>query len=119
MVEIKVIKTENDYRAALKSIEALVAKDPDPESTEGEQLELLSTLVADYESSYFPPTLPDPVEAIKFRMEQANLKPADLVPFIGSKSRVSEILSGKRKLTVEMRSEERRVGKECRSRWSP
>jgi HTH-type transcriptional regulator/antitoxin HigA len=102
MVEIKVIKTENDYRAALKSIEALVAKDPDPESTEGEQLELLSTLVADYESRYFPPTLPDPVEAIKFRMEQANLKPADLVPFIGSKSRVSEILSGKRKLTVEM-----------------
>jgi HTH-type transcriptional regulator/antitoxin HigA len=102
MIEIKVIKTENDYREALKSIEMLMANDPDPESTEGEQLELLSTLVADYESKAFPATLPDPVEAIKFRMEQADLKPADLVPFIGSKSRVSEILSGKRKLTVDM-----------------
>jgi HTH-type transcriptional regulator/antitoxin HigA len=102
MVEIKVIKTENDYREALKSIETLMAQDPDPESTEGEQLELLSTLVADYESKAFPATLPDPVEAIKFRMEQADLKPADLVPYIGSRSRVSEILSGKRNLTVEM-----------------
>jgi HTH-type transcriptional regulator/antitoxin HigA len=102
MVEIKVIKTENDYREALNSIEALMARDPDPESTEGEQLELLSTLVADYESRAFPATLPDPIEAIKFRMEQADLKPADLVPYIGSRSRVSEILSGKRTLTVEM-----------------
>lgn len=102
MVDIKVIKTEDDYREALKSIEALMAKDPDPESAEGEQLELLSTLVADYESRTFPATLPDPVEAIKFRMEQADLKPADLVPYIGSRSRVSDILSGKRTLTVEM-----------------
>lgn len=102
MVEIKVIKNEKDYREALDAIELLMANDPDPESTEGEQLELLSTLVADYESKSFPSTLPDPVEAIKFRMEQVDLKPADLVPFIGSKSRVSEILSGKRKLTVEM-----------------
>src|ERR1700688_3776610 len=99
MIEIKVIKNENDYREALKAIEALMVNDPDPESAEGEQLDLLSTLVADYESKLFPSTLPDPVEAIKFRMEQADLKPADLVPFIGSKSRVSEILSGKRKLT--------------------
>lgn len=102
MVEIKVIKTEHDYREALKGIEALMAKDPDPESAEGDQLELLSTLVADYESKFFPATLPDPVEAIKFRMEQAGLKPADLVPYIGSRSRVSEVLSGKRNLTVEM-----------------
>jgi HTH-type transcriptional regulator/antitoxin HigA len=102
MIEIKVIKTETDYREALKSIEALMAKDPDPESAEGEQLELLSTLVSDYESKAFPATLPDPIEAIKFRMEQADLKPADLIPYIGSRSRVSEILSGKRNLTVEM-----------------
>jgi len=102
MIEIKVIKTEYDYREALKSIEALMAKGPDPESAEGEQLELLSALVADYESRSFPATLPDPIEAIKFRMEQADLKPVDLVPYIGSRSRVSEILSGKRKLTVEM-----------------
>ena len=102
MIEVKVIKNEKDYREALNAIEMLMANDPDPESAEGEQLELLSTLVADYESKLFPSTLPDPVEAIKFRMEQADLKPADLAPFIGSKSRVSEILSGKRKLTVEM-----------------
>jgi HTH-type transcriptional regulator / antitoxin HigA len=102
MIEIKVIKTETDYREALNSIEALMAKDPDPESAEGEQLELLSTLVSDYESKTFPATLPDPIEAIKFRMEQADLKPADLIPYIGSRSRVSEILSGKRNLTVEM-----------------
>lgn len=102
MVDIKVIRAEDDYREALKSIEAFMAKDPDPESAEGEQLELLSTLVADYESRTFPATLPDPVEAIKFRMEQADLKPADLIPYIGSRSRVSEILSGKRTLTVEM-----------------
>jgi HTH-type transcriptional regulator / antitoxin HigA len=102
MIEVKVIKNEKDYREALNAIETLMANDPDPESAEGEQLELLSTLVADYESKAFPSTLPDPVEAIRFRMEQADLKPADLVPFVGSKSRVSEVLSGKRKLTVEM-----------------
>jgi len=102
MIEIKVIKTEEDYQNALKSIEALMVKDPDPESEEGEQLSLISTLVADYESKIFPLTLPDPIEAIKFRMEQASLKPADLIPYIGSRSRVSEILSGKRTLTLEM-----------------
>lgn len=102
MVEIKVIKTEDDYREALKAIEALIANDPEPDSAEGDKLEILSALVADYESKAFPTTLPDPIEAIKFRMEQANLKPADLVPYIGSKSRVSEILSRKRNLTVEM-----------------
>ena len=70
MVDIKVIKTEDDYREALRSIEALMARDPDPESAEGEQLELLSTLVADDQLKTFPATLPDPVEAIRFRMEQ-------------------------------------------------
>ena len=102
MIDIKVIKTQDDYREALRSIDTLMARDPDPESAEGEQLELLSTLIADYESRTFPATLPDPVEAIRFRMEQADLKPADLIPYIGSRSRVSEILSGKRTLTVEM-----------------
>jgi HTH-type transcriptional regulator / antitoxin HigA len=102
MIEVKVIKNEKDYREALNAIGMLMANDPDPDSAEGEKLELLSTLVADYESKSFPSTLPDPIEAIKFRMEQTDLKPTDLVPFIGSRSRVSEILSGKRKLTVEM-----------------
>lgn len=99
---IRVIKTEHDYQEALKIIEGFIARDPDPDSVEGEQLNLLTTLVEDYESRVFPKTLPDPIEAIKFRMEQAELKPADLIPYIGSRSRVSEIFSGKRQLTLDM-----------------
>ncbi len=102
MPDIKVIRTERDYQEALEFIEALMAGDPDPESQEGEQLSILSTLVADYEAKAFSATLPDPVEAIKFRMEQADLTPADLIPYLGSRSRVSEILSGKRTLTLDM-----------------
>lgn len=102
MNEIKIIKTEEDYKAALELIRKLVSIDPDPESTEGEQLDLLTKLVQDYEAKVFPSNLPDPIDAIKFRMEQAGLKPADLIPYIGSPSRVSEILSRKRDLTIEM-----------------
>lgn len=102
MNEIKVIKNKEDYENALKMIEVLMEHDPDPESEEGEKLNLLSTLIEDYESKMFPETLPDPIDAIKFRMEQNNLKPSDLIPYIGSRGRVSEILSGKRKLTIEM-----------------
>ncbi len=102
MNEIKIIKTEKDYKEALELIKKLVSVDPDPESTEGEQLNLLTTLVQDYESKAFPSDLPDPIDAIKFRMEQAGLKPADLIPYLGSASRVSEILSRKRDLTIEM-----------------
>ena len=102
MSEIKIIKTKEDYEEALKLVESLIDRDPDAESTEGAQLALLATLIKDYESRAFPEHLPDPVEAIKFRMEQADLKPADLVPYIGSRGRVSEVLSGKRQLTLEM-----------------
>lgn len=102
MTDIKIIKTKEDYEAALKLIEQLMIADPNPDSDEGEKLGLLATLVRDYETKVFPEFLPNPIEAIKFRMEQANLKPADLIPYIGSRSRVSEILSGKRKLTVDM-----------------
>ena len=102
MSKIKVIKTEQDYEEALKFIEELISHDPDPDSAEGEQLSLLSTLIQDYETRTVPETLPNPIEAIKFRMQQAGLKPADLIPYIGSRSRVSEILSGKRQLTLEM-----------------
>ena len=102
MNKIKVIKTEKDYEEALKLVEELMSHDPDPDSVEGEQLSLLSTLIQDYEAKTFPETLPNPIDAIKFRMEQVDLKPADLVPYIGSRSRVSEILSGKRQLTLEM-----------------
>lgn len=102
MSKIKVIKTEKDYEEALRLVEELLGLDPDPNSEEGEQLNLLSTLIQDYEARAFPETIPDPIDAIKFRMEQAGLKPADLIPYIGSKSRVSEILSGKRQLTLQM-----------------
>src|SRR3972149_1267104 len=102
MNKIKVIKTKEDYDEALKLVEELISREPDSDSTEGEQLGLLSALIQDYEARVFPEELPNPVEAIKFRMEQANLKPTDLVPYIGSRSRVSEILSGKRPLTLEM-----------------
>jgi len=102
MSKIKVIKNEKDYEEALKLVEVLMSHDSDPDSEEGEQLSLLSTLIEDYETKAFPETLPNPIDAIKFRMEQVGLKPADLVPYIGSRSRVSEILSGKRQLTLEM-----------------
>ncbi len=102
MRRIKVIKTEQDYQDALKLVAELMSCDPDPGSVEGEQLSLLSALIQDYEARAFPKTLPNPIEAIKFRMEQAGLKPVDLVPYIGSRSRVSEILLGKRQLTLDM-----------------
>ncbi|MCJ7508491.1 MAG: ImmA/IrrE family metallo-endopeptidase, partial [candidate division Zixibacteria bacterium] len=102
MSKIKVIKTEQDYQEALKLAEELIGRDPNPDSAEGEQLSLLSTLIRDYEARTFPEALPNPIEAIKFRMDQAGLKAADLIPYLGSRSRVSEILSGKRQVTLEM-----------------
>lgn len=102
MNKIKVIKTEEDHKAALQYIKDLLNMDPDPNSQEGETLSLLTTLVQDYESNLFPESLPDPVEAILFRMEQQNLKPQDLVPYIGSSSKVSEVLSRKRPLSISM-----------------
>ena len=100
--KIKVIKSEQDYKNALKMIEALMGLDPDPESEAGEKLGILSTLIQDYESRTFPESLPDPVDAILFRMEQQNLKPRDLIPYLGSRSKVSEVLSRKRSLTLSM-----------------
>ena len=100
--KIKAIRTEEDYREALQLIEKLVLANPGAESEEGEKLSLLATLIHDYESKQFPESLPDPVDAILFRMEQQNLKPADLIPYIGSRSKVSEILSRKRPLTLTM-----------------
>ena len=72
MKEIKLIKTEEDYKDALNAIEKLMGEDPRPESKEGEQLLLLSALIKDYESNVFPAILPDPIDAIKFKMEQAD-----------------------------------------------
>lgn len=99
---IKVITSEEDYKEALLMLEELLNLDPDPESEEGEKLSLLSTLIKDYESSSFPNNIPDPIDAILFRMEQLNLKPVDLAKYMGSRSRVSEVLSRKRPLTLSM-----------------
>ncbi len=101
-IKIKVIKTKEEYEESLGLIEELIHKDPNPDSEDGEKLSLLVTLVKDYESGAFPESLPDPVDAILFRMEQQNLKPRDLIPYIGSRSKVSEVLSRKRPLTISM-----------------
>jgi len=98
----KVIKSNTEYEAALREIETLMDRNPAPGSTEGDRLELLGTLVSDYESKRFESRLPDPIEAIKFRMEQQGLSPRDLIPFIGSRSKVSEVLGRKRPLTLSM-----------------
>ena len=98
----RIIKTSEDYRRALKEAESLIALDPDPGTDEAERLDLLSLLIEKYESEQFPIELPDPLEAIKFRMDQQGLRQRDLIPFIGSKSKVSEVLAGKRSLTVPM-----------------
>jgi len=99
-MNIKPIKTKKDYQAALKKIEALmVAK---AGTAQGEHLDLLVTLVEAYERKHFPLDLPDPVEAIKFRMEQLGLTPKDLQPMIGRMNRVYEVLNHKRPLTLQM-----------------
>ena len=99
---IKVIKSDREYKSALAEISALIDRDPDPGTPEADRLELLTLLVESYESANFPRRVPEPVEAIRFRMEQQNLKQRDLVPYIGSASKVSEVLSGKRPLTLSM-----------------
>lgn len=96
----KLIRTDADYQAALARIEEVM--DAEPGSPEGEELDLLGFLVERYEDEAFPMELPDPVEAMRFRMEQADLQQKDLVPYIGSASKVSEVLSGKRKLSLAM-----------------
>ena len=99
-MDIKPIRTKADYRATLKEIESLM--DAQAGSREGDRLDVLVTLVEAYERKHFPMDLPDPVEAIKFRMEQSGLGPKDLVPMIGQLNRVYEILSRRRPLTLAM-----------------
>ncbi len=98
----KVIKNETEYEGILTALEGLLDHDPAPGTPENERLELLTLLVQDYESRSYQLIPPDPIEAIKFRMEQQNLTPRDLIPYIGSRSKVSEILSRKRPLTISM-----------------
>lgn len=97
---LKIIKTENDYQRALKRLEVIF--DAKKGSKNGDELELLSLLIDTYEKENYPIDLPDPIEAIKFRMEQLGYKQKDLAEAIGLKSRVSEILNRKRKLTLDM-----------------
>ncbi len=101
-MEIRPIKTEDDYKAALRDVSAFFDNEPVPGSAEGDRFEVLLTLVEAYEAKHCPIDLPDPVEAIKFRMDQAGLTPKDLVPFIGRLNRVYEILNRKRPLTLNM-----------------
>ncbi len=99
-MEIRPIRTKADYRAVLKQIEALMPAQRD--TPEGERLDVLVTLVEAYENRHHRLDLPDPVEAIRFRMEQKGMTPKDLVPMIGRINRVYEILGRRRPLTLAM-----------------
>jgi HTH-type transcriptional regulator/antitoxin HigA len=99
-MDITPIKTQRDYRRALKEVEGLMtAKRSTPE---GDRLDVLVTLIEAWEAKHFPLDLPDPVEAIKYHMDQGGLEPRDLIPFIGSRNRVYEVLNRKRPLTLKM-----------------
>ena len=97
-MKITPIKTTADYESALRRVDELM--DATPESAEGAELDVLATLVAAYESQHFPIDSPDPIEAIKFRMEQMGLTRKELEPLLGGRSRVSEVMSRKRGLSI-------------------
>jgi HTH-type transcriptional regulator/antitoxin HigA len=97
---IRSIKTKKDHKEALKRIVELW--DADPKTQEGDELDVLATLVESYEASAFPIEKPEPIDAIKFRMDQMGLEDKDLKPFIGARSKVSEVLNRKRPLSLPM-----------------
>ncbi len=99
-MDITPIKTKRDYRRALKEIEGLMAAKRG--TLEGDRLDILVTLVEAWEAKHYPIDLPDPVEAIKYYMEQQSLEPKDLIPYIGNRNRVYEVLNRKRPLTLKM-----------------
>ena len=99
-MDIRPIKTENDYNDSINRIEKLWGAKRD--TPEGDELDLLVTLVESYEMKHYPIAPPDPIDAIKFRMEQMGMTKSDMVEYLGSQSRVSEILNRKRKLTLKM-----------------
>ena len=99
-MNIRPIKTKKDYQLAMNRLESIF--DAKPGTTEGDELEVLGILIDKYEQEHYPIGYPDPVEAIKFRMEQLGYSQSDLAKVVGLKSRASEILSKKRKLTLEM-----------------
>lgn len=99
-MQIQPVRTEEQYRQALQRIDALM--DAEENTPEGDELDVLATLVEAYERRHFPIGLPDPVEAIKFHMEQNGLAPTDLTPYIGRTNRVYEILNRTRELSLTM-----------------
>lgn len=99
-MNLKPIKTKTDYQDALERLNDIF--DAPTDTVESDEADILSILVDDYENKFYPIEAPDPIEAIKIRMEEMQLKQVDLIPEIGGKSRVSEILNRKRRLTVEM-----------------
>ena len=99
-MKAKIIKTEAEYQATLARMEKIF--DAKPGTPKGDELELLLLLVETYEDKTYPIDPPDPIAALRFRMEQDELKPKDLIPYIGSKSKVSEVLSGRRPLSLTM-----------------
>ena len=104
-MKTKILKSEQEYNEACERIYKLInssANAIEPESPEGEEIELLSLLVEKYEHEHYPIEAPNPIEAIKFRIEQMNLKQTDIAPLFGGKTRVSEVLNGKRPLTLKM-----------------
>ena len=101
-MDIRPIRTEEDYQAALREVSAYFDNEPAPGTADGDRFEILLTLVEAYEAKHYPIDLPDPVEAIKFRMDQAGLTPKDLTPVIGRLNRVYEVLNRKRPLTLNM-----------------
>ncbi|MBD0679145.1 MULTISPECIES: helix-turn-helix domain-containing protein [Pseudomonas] len=101
-MNIRPIRTDEDYREALKKVSALFDNEPEPGTPEGDYFEIMITLIEAYEAKQFPVNLPNPIDAIKFRMEQSGLSASDLAPAIGRTNRVYEVLNGKRALTLPM-----------------
>ena len=101
-MSVQVIKNKTQHEKYFLELERLIALDPESGTSEADRLELLATLVEKYEKEYFPIDRPDPIEAIQFRMEEQTLRQKDLIPYIGSRSKVSEVLSRKRPLTLPM-----------------
>jgi len=99
---LKPIRTKKEYKAAVERIYELMQKDIKVNSDDYNELDVLSIFVENYEGKNFPIEMPDPIEAIKFRLDQLNLEPSALVSIIGSKSRASEVLNRKRKLSISM-----------------
>ena len=101
-MNIHPIRTKADYKRALREVSAYFNDEPEPGSEEGDRFEILTTLVEAYEAKHFRIEAPDPIEAIRFRMEQGGLSVKDLVPSIGQPNRVYQVLNRKRGLTLEM-----------------